>query len=60
MRFWGLFLFSFLSPPMPKMFFPPELGAGCSLSACGLTLTPRTEVTSGVTCPNRVESWRSH
>lgn len=42
-RFGDLFMFSFLLPPIPKVFFPQNLELGVD-SACHLTLTPRTVV----------------
>lgn len=57
--FWGLFLFSFLFPPISKI-FPPKLGSGCRLSSSGLSLIPRTVVSSGVTCLDEVERACGH
>lgn len=59
MRFWVLFLFSFLFLPIPNIFFP-KLVSGCRLSPYGLSPVPRTGVSSGVTCPDQVERACGH
>ncbi|EDL31340.1 mCG1034285 [Mus musculus] len=59
MRFWGLFLFSFLFPPVPNI-FSPKLGSECRLSPYGLSPIPRTVVSSGETCPDQVERTCGH
>lgn len=54
-RFWDLFMFSFLLPPIPKVFFPQNLELGVN-SACHLTLTPRTLVAFRLICSSQGES----
>lgn len=60
MRFLGLFCFHFCFLPFLKFFLPQTWVWMYRLSPCGLSLIPRTVVSSGVTCPDQVERACGH